>query len=365
MWIELYGYASALCAALIGIMLAVSRRKHPTFKIGSFLFVSISIWLLQLHLFTSGKLIHFPEFIFLHIPFAICTGPLFYLLIQSIFKIEYLWERSQWLHIVFVMILTLFFLPIAWIPTQDKLELFRKNVTVISPFFKSYILFFLSISYIIPGIYIAFSFRFLFNLKILSSAGKEKSIFVFYLILSVFALSKFVTFIGFLSEGFGFLKKVGAFGFSTGVFLIFILLARYPDFLDLLRRGIREIRRQQNRISSDQTVSTLEKIRNLFEVEKIYLDEDLSLKTLAYKLSLRPDQLSQVINDSYGKNFNRFLNNHRIREAIRILKDEPDLKIIHVAMRCGFNSKSSFNESFRRETGITPTEYLKKKSMES
>ncbi|RHX81192.1 hypothetical protein DLM77_03540 [Leptospira yasudae] len=365
MWIELYGYASALCSALIGIMLGLNRKKSPTFKIGAFLFLSISIWLGQLHLFTSGKLFEFPALIFWHIPFAIATGPLFYLFIQSIFKMEYLWNRVQWFHVLFVLFLTALFLPIGLLPTQDKLEIFRKNESVVSPLFRNYILFFLNMSYLVPGVYIAFSFRFLFNSRILFNAGQERSLSVFYLILGWFGVSKLITFGGFIKGEFSFLKTLGAFGFSTGVFLIFILLSRYPDFLEILRRGVREIRRKQSRINSDLKDSALKKIKVLFEEEKIYLNDELSLKSLGNQLSLRPDQLSQVVNDSYGMNFNRFLNYHRIREAIRILENDPEAKIIHVAMRCGFNSKSSFNESFRRETGTTPTEYLRKKGMES
>ncbi|AOP35652.1 hypothetical protein A0128_18470 [Leptospira tipperaryensis] len=363
-WIELYGYASSLCAFLIGVMLGVSRRNSLSLKIGSFLFISISIWLVQLHLFISGTLIRFPELVFLHVPFAIFSGPLFYLFIQSVFEEEFLWKRTQWIHIVFVLILSFFFLPIALIPKEDKVELFQKNLSVISPALKYYILFFLNMSYIVPGIYIAFSFRLLLNTRILFSAGKEKALFVFYVILGIFAVSMSFTFSGFRMD-LTFLKAIGAVGFSTGVFLVFILLSRYPDFLDLVSRDIREIQRKQNRIHSDLSESALEKIKYLFEVEKIYLNDDLSLKSLGNRLSLRPDQLSQVVNDSYGMNFNRFLNYYRIQEAIRILKEDPDAKIIHVAMSCGFNSKSSFNESFRRETGTTPTEYFKKKSMES
>ncbi|MCG6169565.1 helix-turn-helix domain-containing protein [Leptospira sp. FAT2] len=392
MWIELYGYASAFCSALIGIMLGLNRKKSPTFKIGAFLFLSISIWLVQLYLFTSGKLFEFPALIFWHIPFAIATGPLFYLFIQSIFKMEYLqrdptplftlsersmrknpfrfwdrflWDRIQWFHVLLVSLLTALFLPVGLLSTQEKLEIFRKNESVVSPLFKNYILFFLNMSYLVPGVYIAFSFRFLFNARILFNAGQERSLSVFYLILGWFGVSKLITFGGFIQGEFSFLKTLGAFGFSTGVFLIFILLSRYPDFLEILRRGIREIRRKQSRINSDLKNSALEKIKVLFEEEKIYLNDELSLKSLGNQLSLRPDQLSQVVNDSYGMNFNRFLNYHRVREAIRILEKDPAAKIIHVAMRCGFNSKSSFNESFRRETGTTPTEYLRKKGMES
>nr|PJZ94097.1 hypothetical protein CH379_04385 [Leptospira ellisii] len=365
MWIELYGYASSFCAFLIGVMFVVSRKRNPTLTIGSFLFFCVSAWLIELHLFTSGKLILFPELIFLHVPFAVSTGPLFYLFIKSIFKTDYLWEKKQWWHVALVLVFLVAFLPVASIPSEIKYELFRGNLGAVDPFMRNYILFFLNMSYFIPGIYVIFSFRFLLNVRILFSAGKEKSLFAFYLVLGFFAFSKLVTFSGFFWEEWNFLKKIGAFLFSTGVVSIFVLLARYPDFLELLRRGIREIRRKQNRISPDQTASTLNRIYDLFDREKIYLDEDLSLKSLSSRLSLRPDHLSQVINDSYGINFNRFLNNYRIREAIRLLEKEPELKIIHVAMRSGFNSKSSFNESFRKETGLTPTQYLKKKGMKS
>ncbi|WP_158586436.1 hypothetical protein [Leptospira stimsonii] len=45
MWIELFGSATALCAFLIGAMFGVNHTGSLSLRIGSFLFVAISIWL--------------------------------------------------------------------------------------------------------------------------------------------------------------------------------------------------------------------------------------------------------------------------------------------------------------------------------
>ena len=69
--------------------------------------------------------------------------------------------------------------------------------------------------------------------------------------------------------------------------------------------------------------------------------------------------LSQVINTEHNKNFREFINTLRIKEAEKLLK-ETSLKIEAVAYETGFNTISTFNIAFKKETGITPSEYRKK-----
>jgi AraC-like DNA-binding protein len=73
-------------------------------------------------------------------------------------------------------------------------------------------------------------------------------------------------------------------------------------------------------------------------------------------------RLSQVINESFHQNFYDFINTYRIEESkIRLINPESDkYKIISIAYDSGFSSKSSFYNAFRKNTGITPGEYLKK-----
>jgi AraC-like DNA-binding protein len=92
---------------------------------------------------------------------------------------------------------------------------------------------------------------------------------------------------------------------------------------------------------------------------KPYLAVDLKLDELAEKLSLPSKTLSILLNVRYKKNFCEFINQYRIKDAASILSN-PMLKeksVLDIAMEVGFNSKSAFNRSFKRETGATPLKY--------
>jgi len=59
------------------------------------------------------------------------------------------------------------------------------------------------------------------------------------------------------------------------------------------------------------------------------------------------------MNTSFWDYVNRF----RVEEARDLLENNPDVSIISVCFKVGFNSKSSFNTAFKKMTGMTPTEY--------
>ena len=95
------------------------------------------------------------------------------------------------------------------------------------------------------------------------------------------------------------------------------------------------------------------------EEEKPYLNENLKITDLANELKVSKNNLSQAINDGLGKNFYTFLNSYRINEFIHKIKKEEysDHSILRIAMDCGFNSKSSFNFTFKKITGLSPREF--------
>jgi len=104
------------------------------------------------------------------------------------------------------------------------------------------------------------------------------------------------------------------------------------------------------------------KILYLFEVEKIYRDEDLSLQTLSARLSLPAHHLSWVINETLGFTFSRLVNSYRIDEVKKRLgdPDEAGRTILDIAFEAGFNTKTAFNKVFKQQTGMTPSEFREK-----
>lgn len=103
----------------------------------------------------------------------------------------------------------------------------------------------------------------------------------------------------------------------------------------------------------------LKQLLTLMETEKPYLDDTLTLQKLAEKINMPEKQLSLLINQSAGKHFFDFVNEFRINNAKALLKEQPQLTVLEILYQVGFNSKSSFYTAFKKETGVTPTDYRK------
>ncbi len=77
---------------------------------------------------------------------------------------------------------------------------------------------------------------------------------------------------------------------------------------------------------------------------------------LAEKTELSPDYLSRMFKIHTGKKINDYINDIRIDEACRLLK-ESDGKIIDIAFSVGFESLATFNRTFIKKIKVSPTEY--------
>ncbi len=109
----------------------------------------------------------------------------------------------------------------------------------------------------------------------------------------------------------------------------------------------------------------IRKLKHLMKNEKVYSDADISLQSLAEKLSVTPHLLSKVLNERLNQNFAEFINSYRIEEAKRILKSPKGArqKIEALSFEVGFNSRVAFYRAFKKYTNITPTQYKKEVEM--
>lgn len=99
--------------------------------------------------------------------------------------------------------------------------------------------------------------------------------------------------------------------------------------------------------------------------ERIYRQENVTIGMLATRLAIPEYRLRRLINQRLGyRNFNVFLNNHRIEEAKAALADpaQAEVPVITIAMDAGFQSLGPFNRAFKAITGVTPSEYRRLKA---
>jgi AraC-like DNA-binding protein len=106
----------------------------------------------------------------------------------------------------------------------------------------------------------------------------------------------------------------------------------------------------------------LSRLEQMMKADRIYVDPELSLRSLASRMGLSPHQLSELMNNRLGKGFSRYLREQRISAAKAMLCDEPSVSVLAVGLGVGFTSQSNFYEAFREIEGTTPGQYRKVRS---
>lgn len=118
----------------------------------------------------------------------------------------------------------------------------------------------------------------------------------------------------------------------------------------------------KKKITSDEELLDIKnRLEEIMQNQKPYLESDLNLIKLAQLLSVSTHQLSYVINTGFNKNFFQYINEYRVEKAKKLLSDNANnhLSILGIAFESGFNSKTSFNTTFKKMTGQTPSEFKK------
>lgn len=150
---------------------------------------------------------------------------------------------------------------------------------------------------------------------------------------------------------------------SMSVLIYFIAyLSIYHNGVFNQRQEIREKNNSTKKIAYEYTTNNkFEEIKKIIDGEKLFLNPNLNIGLLSEKLELNESYFSHLFNKNSNENFSSFVNKKRIREAKKLLtnKEFSNYTIISIGLESGFNSKSAFYNVFKKETGLTPTQFRK------
>lgn len=102
-------------------------------------------------------------------------------------------------------------------------------------------------------------------------------------------------------------------------------------------------------------------LKQQIERDLLYLDPELSLKSLADTIDMHPNTVSKIINDGLQQTFSDCINEYRVNAVINKLSDSnhQNSTFLAIAFDCGFNSKTTFNRVFKKQIGLTPLQFRK------
>jgi AraC-like DNA-binding protein len=302
-----------------------------------------------------------PHVYFLLSPFGFLFGPTLYFYVRSLTYKDFKFKVSDSVHLVPFVSAWIYF---SWLfhfrSTATKLAIlkFQAENIPLEEILMSTTLFFLIALYIGGSILILRGYR--RNFKDIYSSPNEKNLSWLNLVLYGFVAIWVFDIAGFTLYLFGSTHL----SLNTVTMVLVLVFANLVVFMGLkhpeIFTGIEHREKyQRSPLTREKKEQYLRRLLAYMESKKPYLDPSLTILNLSKKLSISSRYLSQVINEILGVNFFDFVNQYRVDEAKRLITDSSVnfRNILDILFDSGFNSKSAFNRVFKRQTGMTPTQF--------
>lgn len=133
-----------------------------------------------------------------------------------------------------------------------------------------------------------------------------------------------------------------------------------PDETEERTQSEKQQKRKEKTTDSESLTAIYKKILTVMDSTEELYNSDFTIQRLADMVGERYWNVSQAINEMYGDNFKALLNSYRIKEACRRLDGSPTYEnytIGGIAESLGFKSRSNFVATFKKNIGMTPSEY--------
>lgn len=365
-WLALLILVSVANGLFLALVLFRLRKSNPLPRLllSAFL-AAFSLACLHL-LFNITRIVYrIPHLYYLFAHFLLLLGPLLYLYVQSLTKPGFSFQRRDWLHFLPFASAVLAFLPVYLRGSAFKLQLmdsFSRLPPLQRPLWmRSYLVLRLLQISVYLVLSIAALARYRRRIKDEFSSLERINLRWLWLLVSIYALGIFLNLV------FGTLDfddPAWIVPLYTAIEAVIPFVIGYRGLLQPAvfaagAAGSPGPKYVKSALTMEQSEKGLRLLTAFMETDRLYREEDLSLRRLAEKAGLPLGHVSQIINERTGGNFYDFVNGYRVEEAKRLLRDprRGGEKILTVAFDVGFNSKVAFNRVFKRLTGQTPSAY--------
>lgn len=343
----------AFQALFLAIALMINAKGNLAKKLFALFLLIEGFTLVERVLVESNLIESVPHILGISYPISFIKPPILLLMGMAILDQKFQLRKIHILHFIPFYLIFLLNLPFYWQPGASKLSLVKEFVNY-SPNYSEFNFYLFLSFFLYIGIYVFQTIR---NLRSYHVHIKNNKLSNWYLsVLYMYSASLLVSFIYFLLRPSGVLE-VPLFNVISMLIMTFLVQSIAYSFMT----KVSVFQHRSPAINNvDQIVKDEKIIRQKFEVDKVFLDDGLSLDELASSLDFSKKYLSDLINQRFGNPFKDVLNRYRIEEAKMLMEREIDAnpQLINIGLRSGFNNKVSFYRTFKKHTGKSPSAYL-------
>ncbi len=346
-----------------------TKRQPSYFLAGLVLIISLNV---LNYLFLSSRLYQvFPHYVFIPNAFFFWMGPFYYFYIRSVAEPGFRFQlKRYWLHFTPILLGIAYYWPFLTLSGQGKIEFFNNYFALEQLPASWMVTTFFSLNIIQSLIYILLARKVLVKQQLEANGSKRgkylKWLSQFSIVFAVYWLIDFLGLI-WLTVADGFFHAVDYIIMLSSALIVHVLAyvaVSKNSIFQTVFLGAKALNKAKSGLEEKEVMLSLDRLTRLMEVEKPYLNPELKMNELAGRVDLSSNDLSMLLNDHLGKTFYEFVNDYRLEEVKSKLSNPAfsNYTILGIAVDSGFNNKNTFNRYFKKETGLTPSDYLKKSS---
>ncbi|WP_411032048.1 helix-turn-helix domain-containing protein [Spongiimicrobium sp. 3-5] len=344
-------------------------------KTTSVYFLTLLIAIVTLNLFNyiliQSNIYHkLPHLVNISLPFLMLIGPAYMFYVKSTLN-RYQFKWTGLLHLLPFILAVLFLSPFYFLGTTDKITFLKSLAALPIQILTLETAIFLIAQISLSLAYVAYSVKIL---KMHQAYNTNKSLskkynwliklsngfFIFWLV-DFLAIAVYIAY-GEIQQEVYYVTML-----SCTVFIVLIVLFAIKNnkIFSQVFLNYSDNRYVTSKMSHSDMVKHLNELIEFMDLNKPYLNSELTLQKLSTVVDKPNYVISQVLNVALGKSFYEFVNEYRYKEVKERLIDpqHENLTILAIAFDCGFNNKNTFNRVFKQLSGITPSQFLRQNQM--
>lgn len=397
-----FGLFNGVLALLLIFAYSVFRNKNKIFLALSLFFVWYSLIMVRLN--ETGSILKYPFFERTGLIAAYLAFPFLYVYSRNTFYPGSLWRKTDWILLLPAAFYIVDFMPFFLMPSNQK------NITWIENLADHRKMLTASEGWLpLPGFHFVFIYIWLvvityFQVLLIAQNRKvrtgfrsahNKRLLRFVIMITILYAPLFIPGIfGAILKLDWFQPKFIEFSYGLSLTAIAVYLLIYPSILYgflpeekfysvVSNRSIAvsvntEAEVEQGKVTEVEDVSAIENknintatmpelesftelaiVLRCMENEKAFRQQGFTIQNLSNLTGIPVYQLSPLINRYFNMNFTTWINRYRVEYFIEHAKENKNMTLEALARDAGFTSRSTFISAFKKEKGMTPSEYLR------